>query len=264
MRRIVFSDIDGTLVSSKHVVTERTAEAIRDLVAVDIPFVPVSARSPSGIYPILSDMGVRCPVVSYSGALVLDANGAVLHSQGFSQETARQLIDLFASERLPLTWCLYATDDWIVADRSDPKVVREEAIVRARAREGSVDLLGEGQPVHKILCICDPGTVEDVERVVRTHFPGLAIVRSSPILLEIMRAGVDKAGAIEVCCRRFGVDPKNAIAFGDNYNDLGMLTCVGHPVVMANAPADIRERFDFITADNDHDGIADALARLLV
>ena len=58
---IVFSDIDGTLLSSDLTITPQTLRAIRQLQARQIPFVIISARSPSGIYPILTWMKTaRC------------------------------------------------------------------------------------------------------------------------------------------------------------------------------------------------------------
>ena len=50
--KAVFSDVDGTLLNSAHRVMPETAKWIRRLSEKDIPFVIVSARSPSGIYPI--------------------------------------------------------------------------------------------------------------------------------------------------------------------------------------------------------------------
>jgi hydroxymethylpyrimidine pyrophosphatase-like HAD family hydrolase len=41
-----------------------------------------------------------------------------------------------------------------------------------------------------------------------------------------------------------------------------MLEAVGRGYVMGNAPEEIRRRFPFGTADNDHDGIADVLEQL--
>ena len=73
--RAVFSDVDGTLLNSGHRVTPRTAEWIRKLGERDIPFVIVSARSPSGIYPIQRKNGICCPIIAYSGALIQDEKG---------------------------------------------------------------------------------------------------------------------------------------------------------------------------------------------
>ena len=101
---IVFSDIDGTLLSSDLTITPRTLCAIRQLQARQIPFVIISARSPSGIYPILTAHGFNCPIVAYSGALALDENRQVLAHQGFSKAVARQMIDFMKQCAFDLPW----------------------------------------------------------------------------------------------------------------------------------------------------------------
>ena len=50
--KMIFSDIDGTLLTSEHKVTDRTKMKIKELDALQIPFVLVSARMPDAIYVI--------------------------------------------------------------------------------------------------------------------------------------------------------------------------------------------------------------------
>ena len=76
--KTVFSDIDGTLLNSTHQITPLTQQAIRALEHAQIPFVIVSARGPSGITPIMREYGFQCPMICYSGALILSENGQVL------------------------------------------------------------------------------------------------------------------------------------------------------------------------------------------
>ena len=87
-------------------------------------------------------------------------------------------------------------------------------------------------------------------------------VKSSEILLEVMAGGVNKAKAVRWLCGFWGVDIREAIAFGDYYNDLEMLEAAGYGTAMGNAPEDIRKKVGRITKDNDHDGIYYALEEL--
>lgn len=52
-------------------------------------------------------------------------------------------------------------------------------------------------------------------------------MRSSDILIEIMNKDVSKANGIEVLLHHLNMIPAQAIAFGDNYNDLDMLDFIG-------------------------------------
>ena len=67
--KAVFSDIDGTLLTSEHIVSTTTIEAIVSLQKKNIPFVIISSRSASCIYPILKKHHFQCPIVACGGAL---------------------------------------------------------------------------------------------------------------------------------------------------------------------------------------------------
>ena len=62
--KAVFSDIDGTLLTSEHIVSTATIEAIASLQDKNIPFVIISSRSASCIYPILEKHHFQCPIVA--------------------------------------------------------------------------------------------------------------------------------------------------------------------------------------------------------
>ena len=260
--RAVFSDVDGTLLNSAHRVTPRTGEWIHRLTNMDIPFVIVSARSPSGIYPIMRRNDFRSALIAYSGALIMDADRNILFSREIERALALKIEQFFTEKKYDMSWCIYSGDDWLSRDRSDPRIAGEESIVEAQSREGSVKDLADGAGVNKFLCICAPGTIYEIEKEVKEAFPEVAVVKSSDILLEIMALGISKAEAVYRFCEYLGIDPQEAVAFGDNFNDVEMLDAVGRGYVMGNAPQEILEGHQYHTADNDHDGIAVALEEL--
>lgn len=261
MKKIVFSDVDGTLLNSEHKLTALNREAIRRLEEQDIPFVIVSARSPSGIYSILKEYDFRCPIVSYSGALIMDTDGKVLYHEGMPVSEAVKIVRYIENSRLPVTWNVFSYDQWITPDRAHQEVVTEESIVKTQAQEGSIEDI-EGDEVHKIFCMCKPGTIWAVEEQLKKIFPQYSIMKSSSTLLEIMKAGVAKSDAVKVLCNLWDVPVENTAAFGDNYNDVEMLEAAGHGFIMANAPEELLKKFPEHARSNDEDGIYHALREL--
>lgn len=258
----VFTDVDGTLLTSDHQMTELTRKAIDNLQKKGIPFVIVSGRLPSGIYSFMREYGISCPIISYSGSLALDEQGEVLYQRGMTRQSAGEIIDYIEEQEFDLTWNLYSRDNWLVKDINDPRVLNEEREVGSKAREGNVDSIPEDDLVNKIMCICAPGTIWDVEEKIRKQFPNHTVVKSTDILLEIMENGVNKAEAIKAVCALLHLSTDDIIAFGDNYNDMEMLELAGRSVVMANAPEEIRRKFGYVTKDNNNDGIYYALVEL--
>lgn len=251
MARIVFSDIDGTLLTDDKRVTEKTEQAVKGLVQQGIPFVLVSARMPEAIYPITEAMGVKIPLISYSGALVLTEEGETLYSLTMKAEHAA--VEMHFPQA---TVNYYAGHHWYVKDTSDPRVALEMKITGAVAeRRSFADCLTEGTLPHKILLMMEPADCEWAERELQALFPALNVVRSAPHLLEIMDASVNKASGIEVMLKHFGLEASDALSFGDNYNDLEMLRYTGASVAMGNAPQPVKAAAGEVTTSNEEDGI---------
>ena len=84
--KCVFSDIDGTLLNSKHQISEKTKKKVQQLAIQNIPFVLVSARMPKGMHYFLDELQIKAPMVSYSGGLILDENQKVIYSKGWRKD----------------------------------------------------------------------------------------------------------------------------------------------------------------------------------
>lgn len=261
--KIVFTDVDGTLVDDDHhpMAADRPTIAA---VARRVPFCLVSARPPQGLYPVQRGLEFTGPLVCFSGAYVLDEEGVELASHVICTSDALQ-IKSYLSHKLPdICVGTYGFHTWIVDDRSDPRVRREEYFVQTTATESS-DLeasFGE-RGVHKFLLMGEPAAIREAQHVVSSRFPELVAVRSNETLCEIMVGGVSKAKGVELLCERYGVSPAEAVAFGDGYNDLDMLGAVGHSFAMANAKDAVKKAATDVTRwSNVASGVARTLASL--
>lgn len=260
----VFSDVDGTLLDGDHRVSPRTVTAARSLAAHGIPLVLVSARMPEALDGIRRELGNDGPVVCYGGAYVLGADGAELLSRPIGIGCALEARDFVACEAPDVCCMAYGYHTWVTSDRSDPRVRREEQIVGVTSVEGTLEDHFSERGLHKLLLVGESASIERVEREVGAAFPNLTVVRSSPILCEVMDGQVSKAEGIEVVCRSLGVRPEDAVAFGDGRNDVAMFGAVGESWAMANAPAEVRAAATRVTwLDNAHDGLAEAIFSLV-
>jgi len=73
---------------------------------------------------------------------------------------------------------------------------------------------------------------------------------------------VNKASALGEVCEGRRIAPDEVIAFGDQPNDVPMLTWAGRGVAVANAAPDVAAFADEVTRSNDEDGVALVLERL--
>ena len=262
--KIVFSDIDGTFLRDDHTVSPRTKAAVLALRAQGIPFVLVSARMPEAITPITrGSLGIEIPMISYSGAFVLDEAGKTLLDVRMDGGALPALLGRLEQAFPAITVNYYAGRHWYVRDTSAPRVRHEEDITDAHPEaapaSGGGDpflaLMETGVLPSKILLMGEPVDCERAEKELAAAFPAYHVVRSAPNLVEIMQQGVSKESGIRTMLAALSLKAEDALSFGDNYNDLEMLRFTGTSVAMGNAPAPVQAAATDVTLSNEDDGI---------
>lgn len=264
MNQIVFSDVDGTLLNDHHEITFLTRKAILELESKKIPFVIVSARSPSGIFSILKKYNIKGTIIAYSGALIIDSKLDIIYTQSMNVNYAVNIIKYLEKEHFDLSWCVYSFDQWLVKNCNDSRIQNEENIVKVKSQQTTIDQLSQLTAIHKILCICNPEKTLSIKEKIQSHFNNCTITQSSNNLIEIMDQNVNKGTAIKKLCELWQIPLDNTIAFGDQYNDLEMLRIVKYGYAMENAPKNIQNQVKRVTLDNNHDGIYHALLKLKI
>lgn len=258
--RLIFSDIDGTLINDQHQVTEATKLAIQKRIKAGDIFIPVSARMPQAIETVGNVIASNYPMICYNGALILAKDGQEIASHPMPIDEATEIVATIEQSYPDVAWNVYAGTKWL-----SPKMsanLNEEKIVQVKSTKASAKDLPELSTCHKVLLIGEPKRIDELQDKLRAKYTDLNIVKSSPILLEIMAKGIQKGAAVQQMINFFKAPLENTYAFGDNYNDEEMLKVVEHSVAMGNAPADLQKVVSEVTLDNNHDGIAEVLNKL--
>lgn len=73
---------------------------------------------------------------------------------------------------------------------------------------------------------------------------------------KLSKKGATKENAIEALCAHLNIPPERIAAFGDDFNDIGMLKLCGRGIAMQNAIAEVKQAADEICASNENDGVA--------
>ncbi|MHC1684602.1 MAG: HAD family hydrolase [Clostridiaceae bacterium] len=69
---------------------------------------------------------------------------------------------------------------------------------------------------------------------------------------------------MKILAEKLEVNLDNVIAFGDNYNDIEMLQCVGMPIAMGNSVEKLKAEAKYITKSNDESGISYAINNFII
>ena len=260
---IVFLDIDGTLLDSRHQVMPCTRDHLRHLQERGVPVILCSARPPKGVEVVAEAVGLRGPVACYNGGLIIDEDHAILRDVGID---IRQAVEFrqFVSERFPeLVVSAYLYNVWLAEDIRQPLIRQEAEISGCTPLKGSVEQVSvSASHIHKLLCMGDAMRIRALQKEIAQRFPQLMALRSKSTYLEILPLESTKGSAARVLLDHYGLSPERAVAFGDNDVDVDMLRYCGFGVAMGNAPRQVREAADYVTASNDEEGVYIALNSL--
>jgi Cof subfamily protein (haloacid dehalogenase superfamily) len=263
--KMICLDIDGTLLNSKHEISKEVKDVIN--VAVNernIPVILVSARMPKGITFLQKELGIKQPIICYSGALILDNDNKALSKEFIDVFNLEQIYNLASQHNIHIS--LYKDDEWYI-EELDYWAKQESEITNIIPTATDFKELiemwkNEGTGPNKILCMADPNKITLLKEGTRTI--DLNIYPSKPTYLEIMPSKASKTFAISILQNKFNIDKSEIIAIGDNYNDIDMLEYAGLGIAMGNAPEDVKKHADDVTLTNDEDGVAAALKKYVI
>lgn len=262
--KMICLDIDGTLLNSKHQITDEVKRAINIAVnEKNIPVILVSARMPKGITFLQRELEIEQPIICYSGALILDKDNNVLSKEFISVSNLEEVYKLTKNHNIHMS--LYKDNEWYI-EEMDYWAKQESEITNIIPKITDFNELmqvwrEEGAGPNKILCMANPEEISFLKENI--HDNGLNIYPSKPTYLEIMPGKASKTSAINCLQKKFNVDKTEIIAMGDNYNDIDMIEYAGLGIAMGNAPEDVKKHADYVTSTNDEDGVAEALKKYI-
>lgn len=267
--RLVALDIDGTLVGEDLVVGERTRAAIAAATASGVAVSLVTGRMASSAVRFARALDLRGPLIAYQGGLARlmpepgsRRLGRLLWHRPVPAAVAREAI-VWSRERGLDPHVNHLERFILRAD--DPRADDYSTFMGAQA-ELVPDLLAAiVHPVTKVLAVGDDHRPFAVLAEARERFAGRADVTiSHPRFLEFVAPGVSKGGAVRRLARRLGVPLTNTLAVGDQYNDLEMLSVVGHGVAMPSAPAAVIAAARYVAPPVGEEGVATVLEALVL
>ena len=109
-----------------------------------------------------------------------------------------------------------------------------------------------------------PIITADVEAEIMPLLPSCESSRWYPAFADVTARGVDKGEGVKTVARHFGFPVEATMAFGDGGNDTRMLQVAGIGVAMGNANDNARAAATVLVADNDHDGVAEAVEKFIL
>lgn len=259
-------DIDGTLMDSEKRFPEINCRALQECERRGVKIALVSGRSFEPMRRFARDLGINPLMAACNGArLEGGINGPTLAEHCFERADAERVCETLEASGMyfnvyrrgknymgnphirPSLGGRYAHH--VPGEFGDRDYSYE--IVCDRDRLWSEGLNG----VYKFVVMGAPydERFQDIRK--KLDDMRLSVSSASRRNMEFMPTGVDKGSALRTLCAKCGLSIQNVMAFGDQTNDLPMLTISGHPVAMANAEDCVRACAKYIAPDHNLGGV---------
>lgn len=239
MYRIVVSDLDGTLLSPEHTITDFASQTLQAMTQKGIEFVFATGRHHVDVRQIRQKLAINAYMITSNGARVHDTDGNLIFAQNLDPLVARELLGMKFHDPEILTQ-VYRDDEWFIARASTDEAAffMESDFPYQLYQPDNLDPQG----ISKVFFTCDDhDQLLALEQTLLARFGDQVNVSFSlPMCLEVMAGGVSKGHALDAVARRLGYSLADCIAFGDGMNDKEMLAMVAKGCIMQNGQARLK------------------------
>ena len=242
---IILSDLDGTLFRNDKSISDYTKQIIRQAQAKGFLFGICTARAKVNAVKFLE--GIEPDILITNGGGIVYYRDKKIYNCEFSVEEIRRLI--------AAAFEVFGKDVIISADN-------EHALYSNSTEElgdkfWTFNDFSDFRETCMKMCI-ESLDKEKVEKVVSVI--GLDQIDYLPFSdipwYKLSKKAATKEKAIEELCRHLNITSSQIAAFGDDFNDIGMLTLCGKGIAMENAIEEVKQAAGQVCASNENDGVA--------
>lgn len=274
MGKIIFLDVDGTLVDYENRLPKSAVEAVRQARKNGHRVYISTGRSKAEVYQELWDIGLD-GMIGGNGSYVEDNGNVVMHTL-ISKEQCKRVID-WLHER-GLEFYLESNNGLFASENFEEKgkpVIQEYSRRKGKDHTSEItvksafpDMIFGGElyrdDLNKISFILD--SYKDYLDA-KEAFPDLEAGTwggkgETALFGDLGVKNINKANAIEHLLKYLNADISDTIAFGDARVDIPMLEYCAYGVAMGNGGTEIKEAADYITDDVENDGLWKAFKKL--
>lgn len=267
-QKIIFLDVDGTLVNYENYLPDSAVQAIHKAQLKGNLVFTVTGRSKAEMYPEILDIGFD-GYIGGNGSYI-EAGEKVIKEVTLSSADTRRIVDWLQNRGLEFyleaNSGLYASRAFdergqaTIQEYSDRKGKGREVTVRQVFPEMIFDADLYRDDTNKISFILD--SYQDFLDA-QAEFPGYKLgtwggAGEKALFGDIALGNINKAVAVDELLTYLDIPVADSFAFGDAKVDIPMLEHCGTGIAMGNGGPEIKKMADYITASVDDDGLKKA------
>ena len=270
--KLVALDLDGTLFNDQKQITPRTRAAIEAALQQGVAVVPATGRAVCGVpEQITAIPGVRYALTSNGAAVVDLQTGQKLVDLPFDAALALRVYDVIEPFGGALS-IFIGGKSYTTQQNAAENMALVPPNLRRYFRDTRIEVADMRQTLHEHAHEIEKFSILYPDEAVRTaawqavaaDCPAVEITSSLERNMELNVPGVSKGPGLMALANALGLDRREVMAVGDSGNDRTMIELAGLGVAMGNATDEVKQAADAVTADNEHDGVAQAIERYVL
>lgn len=272
--KMICIDMDGTLLNSKHEVSERNKKAIKEAIEKGIVVAITTGRifKSAKIYADL--LGIETPIVASNGGFIKEQDKEeIIYKSALTYDQLKVIDSVIKKHNLNVYYNLY---NGIILEKTlNENHAYKQTNRKAKRNEDKITILenvdvdkafkeNEGD-ILKAICI-ENENIDALNRAKKElrEIEGLEVVSSWSNNFEVMPKGTCKWSGIKQLAKILGIKENEIICIGDSENDLSMIQNAGFGIAMGNARKDVKEAAKYITDNNECDGVGKAIEKIVL
>lgn len=268
MIKLIAIDLDGTLLNENKEITPETKEALTKAKAKGVKVVLCTGRPLLGMAHFLEELNLKEEGdygITYNGGLVQKTQtGEVLSQKTLTKAQIEELYQLTNELQVPLNFIdlvqVYAPPYPENRESLYGGIMKALPMVPTTMAE-----LPEDAEFNKAVIAVDVAILDEAIAKIPVEFTEkYTMMKSHPVLLEVLNKEVDKGRGLAVLCDLLDIKPEEVMALGDEENDLAMIQFAGLGVAMGNATEEVKNVAQFVTKSNHENGVAYAVEKFVL
>ena len=253
MVKLIASDLDGTLLTSKKELPEGTFDLIRQLHRHGILFAPASGRQYANLKRLFAPVEDEVVFICENGALV-KYRGETLYRSPIDGELLKHALDEIRP--LPHLYPMLCGEDYAyIEDDAQPFYRYSLASYTNCKKVDSLDEVIGRENICKIAIYDGIAAAENCYKVLPQRLPKLRTILSGFDWCDVANPETNKGVAVRILCEHFGIAREECVAFGDHMNDYEMLKECGTAYVPEDAYPPLKALFPHTVPTADDDGV---------
>ena len=262
MIRLIFSDMDGTLLDEDGNLPREFGDVYMRLKERGIRFAPASGRQYASLRQTFAPWWDELIFLAENGTMVMERGRELFSSP---VERALALDVMRTGDAIPGVHSVLCGKKrgYVRALDNAPgfraelaKYVTQTVVVEDFTAVDDV-------PIKMSFCDSSGSAAQTILPIMQQYEDRLKVTLSSTEWVDLYSRGISKGVAAAKIQEQLGIAPEECAAFGDYENDLELMDAVAYSFAMENALPEVKERARYTAPSNREHGVITICERIL-